>query len=108
MREIQKREDIRWLIYTDLLSLMFAIENNRENHPKLNPIYDILVEVHNQGKQISLYKVLEQIGIKRNEEADKVAKQALNMPGMTTTRLPHTDYYLTIRRVRKGMGKQYY
>ena len=52
--EIQKREDIRWVIYTDSLSSMLAIENNRENHPILNQIYDILVGLNNQGKK-SLY-----------------------------------------------------
>ena len=31
-----------------------------------------------------------QIGIKRNEEADKASKQAIDMPGITTTRLPYT------------------
>ena len=39
------------------VSSMLAIENNRENHPKLNQIYDILVELHNQGKQTTLCKV---------------------------------------------------
>ena len=42
------------------------------------------------------------IGIKENEEADKAAKQAIDMTGMTTTRLPHTDCYLTIRRARNS------
>ena len=37
MRE-NKKEDIRWVIYTDLLSSMLAIEINRENHPILNRI----------------------------------------------------------------------
>ena len=41
MKEIQKREDMRWVIYTDSLCSMLAIENNRENHPILNQIYDI-------------------------------------------------------------------
>ena len=36
------------------------------------------------------------MGIKENEEA---AKQA--MPGMTTTRPPYTNYYLTIREWEK-------
>ena len=49
MKEIQKREDTRWVIYTDSLSSMLAIENNRENHPILNQIYDILAEFQNQG-----------------------------------------------------------
>ena len=79
---------------------MLAIENNREKHPILNRIYDILTELHNQGKQLTLCKVPAHIGIKGNEEADKAAKQAIDMPGMTTTRLPHTDYCLTIRRAR--------
>ena len=41
MREIQKRKDMRWVIRTDLLNSMLAIENNREKNPILNQIYDI-------------------------------------------------------------------
>ena len=66
MREIQNREDMRWVIYTDLLSSMLATENIRENHPILNQIYDILAELHNQGKQMTLCKVPAHIGIKGN------------------------------------------
>ena len=36
IREIQKREDMKWVMYTDLLSSMLTIENNRKNHPILN------------------------------------------------------------------------
>ena len=57
----------------------------------LNQIYDILTELHKQGKQLTLCKVPAYIGIKRNEEADKAAKQAIDMPGMTTARL-QPDY----------------
>ena len=81
---------------------MFAIEKNRENHRILNQIYDILVELQNQGEQIVLCIVPAHIGITRNKEADRAAKQAINMPGITTTKLPHTDYYLTIRRARNS------
>ena len=36
---------------------MLAIEKNRENHPILNQMYDILIELHIQGKHYvkSLY-----------------------------------------------------
>ena len=34
-------------------------------------MYDILAELHNQRKEITLYKVHVHIGIKVNEEADK-------------------------------------
>ena len=47
---------------------MQSIEYNRRNNPILN-----------------------HIGFKGNEEADKAAKQAIDMAGMTTTRLSNTD-----------------
>ena len=57
---------------------MLAIENNKENLPILNQIYDILTELQNQGKQLRLCKVPAHIpahiGIKGNKEADKAAK----------------------------------
>ena len=34
--------------------------------------------------------------IKGNEEANRVAKQAMDLLGMTTIRLSYTDYYMTI------------
>ena len=39
-----------------------------------------------------LCKIPAHIEIKGNEEADKRAKHAIDMSGMTTTRLPYTDY----------------
>ena len=50
---------MRWVIYTDSLRSMLAIENNRENHPILNQIYDILTELQNQGKQLTLWELKE-------------------------------------------------
>ena len=77
MREIQKRKDMRWVIYTDSLSSMLVIENNRENHPILNWIYDILAEIHNQGKRITLCKVPAHIGIKEMKRQIKQQNKQL-------------------------------
>ena len=60
---------------------MLTIENNRENHPILNQIYDILTELQNLGKQLTLCKVPAHIGIKGNEEEVKAAKQAIQCQG---------------------------
>ena len=76
---------MRWVIYTDSLSSMLAIEISRENNPILNQAYDILAELHNKGKQIILCKVPAHIGIKGNEEADKAEKQTIDMPVINTT-----------------------
>ena len=53
LKEIQKTEDKNEL-YTDSQSFMQSIEYNKENHPILNQIYDILADHH---KQITFCKV---------------------------------------------------
>ena len=50
------------------------------------------MKLYNQGKQITLCKVFAYIGNNGNKKADKAAKQALDMSGITMTILPHTDY----------------
>ena len=72
---------------------MQSIKYNKGNYSILNQIYDVLVEIQKKDKQIILCKVSAHIGIKENEEAEKVAKQALDMPGMITTRLPYFTTY---------------
>ena len=74
---------------------MLAIKNNRENQ-----IYDILTELQNQGKQLTLCKVSAHIRVKGNEEADKAAKQSIDMPGMTKT--SPSSHNLAIRRTRNS------
>ena len=102
LREVLKKKEKSWVIYTDSQSSMQAIESNKENHPILNQIYDLLADLKEQKKQITLCKVPAHAGIKGNEEADKAAKEATDMPGLITTRLPYTDYYQTIRRARNS------
>ena len=58
VREIKKSEVMRWVIYTDSMSSILSIENNRENHPILNQIYDILAELHKQGNILFYVKFL--------------------------------------------------
>ena len=66
------------------------------------------MELHNQGKQITLFKVLVHMGIKAKEEADRAAKQAIDMSGMITTRLPHTDHQEGYKlQVANIIGKKY-
>ena len=85
-------------MYTNSQSSMQSIEYNKENHPILNQIYNILVEFQAQNKKITLCKGPAYIRINGNE----AEKEAIDMPGMITTRLPCTDYYLTIRRARNS------
>ena len=101
---------ISWLIdlkiqYTEMLSEK-SQSQQREYHPILNQIYDKLAELHNQGKQTVLCKVLAHIGIKGTKEVYTTTKQVIDMPGITTTRLPQTNYCLTIRSARNFQWKK--
>ena len=84
------------VIYTDPESSMQSIECNKEKHSILNQKYSILAELRAKDKKITLCIVLPHMGIKVNKEADKSAKEAIYVPGMTTIRLSYTDYYMTI------------
>ena len=61
---------------------MQSIEYNKENHPVLNQIYDILAELQAQDKKITLCKVLAYMRIEGNEEADKAAKVNMHRYGL--------------------------
>ena len=89
LKEIKKkREDKRWVLYTDFQSSVQSIEYNKENHPILNQIYDILADLK-KSLPVRSSPTQECGG---NEEANKAAKQSVNMPGVTTTKQPYTDY----------------
>ena len=47
---------------------------------------------YKQKKLNTFCKVHAHVRVERNKVADKAAKQAIDMPGMTTTKLPFTDY----------------
>ena len=54
LKEINSREDKRWVIYKDPQSFMQSIEYNKKNHPILNQIYNILEELRAKDKKITL------------------------------------------------------
>ena len=65
---------------------MQSIEQNKENCLILHQVYDIFTELLAKDKKIPLCKVPTHKGIKRNGET---AKEAIDMSGVTTTRLPY-------------------
>ena len=69
----------------------------------LNQMCDILAELQAQYKKVTLCKVPAHMGIKGNE--------AIDTPGVISTRLPYTDYYFPSGRQEspnsRGSGKTY-
>ena len=86
LKEIHKRKEKK--------ISMKSNSYNKENHPIINQIYYILVELLAQDKIITLCKLPAYKKIKE--------KEAIDVSGVTTTRLPHTDYNLIIRRARNS------
>ena len=80
---------------------------NKEIHLKLNQVYNMLAELKNQVKHITLCKVPTQMGIKHNETADKVPKETIDMTRKVTLRLHYTCYFPSIRK-KKEVGYEFY
>ena len=78
-------DDKQWGINIDSHSFMQPIEFNKENHLILIQIYNILAELKNQGKHVTLCKVLAHIGIEGNVAIDTSAKEGISMSGTSTT-----------------------
>ena len=66
LKEIHKRKEKRWILYTASQSYMHFIKYNIYIHPIWSQIYDILPEIQAPDKKIILYKVSAHIEIKRN------------------------------------------
>ena len=101
--DLQNRRH-KWEINT--LRVLCSPTNTTKKITQYNIRY--MISQQKSKRKINKYCVLI---IKGNKEADKAAKQAIDMPEMTTTRHSYTDNYLTIRRARnfkwQRVRKQY-
>ena len=88
---------LNWTIFSDSQSSIQAISQQNPKHPLVQRIQAIISKLHIQRKKISLCKVPSHVGIPGNEAADRAANEGQNLPGIHTTRLPHTDYHPQIR-----------
>ena len=56
LKETKKKEGNNWVIYTDSKNNIQAIESNKENHPILNQIHDILADLKGQKNTLPFVK----------------------------------------------------
>ena len=76
---------------------VLSIEFNIENYPLQNQIYDIIAELKNQGKHITLYKIPVHIGFEGNESAGKAAKEAIHVIKVAFQDCLNTNYFPAIK-----------
>ena len=95
---IENSTNLGWTVFSDSQASIQAISQQNPKHPLVQSIQTILSRLHNQHKNISFCKVPSHVGILGNEAADRAANEAQKLPGFHTSRIPHTDYHLPIRR----------
>ena len=90
---IRESVPLNWTILSDSQASIQAIAHPKPKHPLVRSIQSSLIELQNLNKRITFCKVPSQVGVRGNEAADRVAKEALEIPGVNTTLIPHRDHH---------------
>ena len=79
------------VIYSDSMSCLQAIDNEDTNQPLICRILNLLESLAEKGTNVQFCWVPSHIGIKGNETADRLAKEALAKDPDPTTKVTYTD-----------------
>jgi ribonuclease HI len=88
---IEHSTDQQFIIFTDSLSSLMALQGNKLDHPCILEILEAHAEIARLQKSVVLAWVPSHVGIKGNEEVDTLAKEALNL-NITNIEIPYTDF----------------
>ena len=87
---IKNPEIPKYMIFSDFLSSLIAIQEGNQNHPHIQEIQEKYQYLTDYGKIVVLAWVPSHEGIRGNQMADPFAKEATKM--ITTVKFPFTDY----------------
>ena len=90
----------RFIIFTDSLSSLQALDSNNCDHPFIQDILKFFNDCQSVNKKVVLAWVPSHVGIKGNEKADELAKQALNF-NVLDLKVPYTDLKVNVNSVFK-------
>lgn len=111
------------IILSDSQSVLATLKHFSSSKKSSYIIYDILNKWHSmkeQGKEVIFAWIPSHVNIAGNEEADRLAKEAIHSGTDQTTTLPYTDFYEVFNRQLKNntdktlrtrgekKGKQYF
>ena len=85
----------KYIIFSDSLSSLIAIQEGNENHPYIQVMLEKYQYLTDYGKTMILAWVPSHVGILGNQMADTLAKEATKM--ITTLKLPFTNYKTKIK-----------
>lgn len=86
---VSSHEDISFIIFTDSLSCLYALQGNNFDNPDVLKILERCHELIYNGKNVFAW-CPSHVGVKGNEQADKLAKDALDH-NISEAQIPYTD-----------------
>ena len=95
LRFMKSSNEDEFILFSDSMSSLEAIHHRQWTNPLILCILTLYHELCDQGKQIFFCWIPSHIGIKGNEEADKAAKSAADLP-ISNILIPYTDYKSSI------------
>ena len=84
-----------FIIFTDSLSSLMALQGNKYDHPYIIELLDLYSELVTLQKSVVLAWVPSHVGIKGNEKVDNLAKEALNL-NISYLKIPFTDFKVNV------------
>ena len=97
---VKNCDDDRFIIFSDSLSSLQALDSNNCDHPFIQDILKLFNDCCSVNKIVVLAWVPSHVGIKGNEKADELAKQALNF-NVLDLKVPYTDLKVNVNSVFK-------
>ena len=80
----------RFIIYTDSLSSLMALQGSNHKHPYIVQLLETQFKLNTLGKQVIFAWIPSHTGIQGNEKADRLAKEALDLD-VSERNIPYTD-----------------
>ena len=87
---VSSYDDMSFIIFSDSLSCLYALQGNNFDNPDVLKILERCHELIDSGKNVVFAWCPSHVGIKGNERADKLAKEALGH-NVFATKIPYTD-----------------
>ena len=89
-----------FIIFTGSLSSLQALASNNCDHPFIQDILKLFNDCLSVNKKVILALIPSHVGIKGNEKADELAKQALDF-NVLDFKVPYTDLKVNVNSVFK-------
>ena len=81
----------KFVIFSDSKSMLESIDNQDSSNPLVLDTLQLIYNLHEIGKLIEFCCVPSHVGIRGNEEADRAAKSALDLPVPSDSKVPSSD-----------------